>query len=52
MLITEGLTAFRYELLKKAKAAYGDKNVWTSDGQVFTKIDTVLMLISSENDLQ
>ena len=50
-VVTESLTSFRYDLLKKAKLKYGNKMVWTSEGRIFTKINDKLVLLSSEADL-
>lgn len=51
ILITESLTRYRYDLLKKSKTVYGERNVWSSDGRIFTNIDGVPTLIKCEDDL-
>ena len=51
VVITENLTSDALPALLKAKTKFGEKNVWTSEGKVFTKFDDKLMLISSEADL-
>ena len=51
-VITESLTAYRYDLLKKAQSKYGDKMVWSSEGRIFTRLNDKLVLISSEADLK
>lgn len=38
IMLTESLTNNRIQTLKKAKSYYGMKNVWTSDGEILTKI--------------
>ena len=50
--ITESLTSMRLELLNKAKAKFGFRNVWTSEGRIFTKKDDRLILITSDVDLE
>ena len=52
ILITESLTNFRYELFQKAKSKFGIRNVWTSEGRIFTKVDNNLRLISIFADLE
>ena len=49
--VTESLTRLRYELLQRAKEKFGYKEVWTSEGKIFTKINNKLTLISSVTDL-
>ena len=51
-VITESLTSFRYDLLKKAKLKYGDRMVWSSEGRIFTRLNDKLVLISTEADLK
>ena len=51
IVITESLTKFRYQLLQKAKSKYGVKNVWTTEGHIFTKINNKLKTIISDVDL-
>ena len=51
-VITESLTAMRLELLNKAKTKYGYRNVWTSEGRIFTKCDNKLIHISSDADME
>ena len=51
-VITESLTAYRYDLLKKAQSKYGYKMVWSSEGRIFTRLDDKMVLISSEADLE
>ena len=51
ILLTESLTASRFNLLNKAKEKFGQRNVWTAEGRIFTQIDGKLVHISSEGDL-
>ena len=39
LLLTESLTKRRMEVLNEARKQLGNKNVWTSDGEIFTKKD-------------
>ena len=39
MLLTDSLTRRRIGILSEARAKYGMRNVWTTDGEVFTKIE-------------
>ena len=51
IVLTESLTSYRYQLYLKAKEKYGAKNTWTSEGRIFTKLNGILRVISSEADL-
>ena len=50
-VITESLTKLRYQLLQRAKTKFGDRNVWTTEGRIFTKINNKLTPIESDDDL-
>ena len=39
IMLTESLTSYRIATLKKAKDYYGAHNVWTSDGEILTKVN-------------
>ena len=38
-LLTESLTKRRMEVLNEARKQFGNRNVWTSDGEIFTKME-------------
>lgn len=38
LLVTESLTRRRVTVLAESKSKYGTKNVWTMDGEIYTKI--------------
>ena len=49
--ISENLTKYRYDILKKSQAKYGMDKVWTSEGRVLTKInDRYIVITSVENN--
>ena len=52
IVITESLTKIRYQLLLKAKSKYGVRNVWTTEGRIFTKVGNKLKQISSFDDVK
>ena len=52
ILLTESLTKFRYELLKKAKMKFGVKNKWTSEGRIHARVENEIILISTESDVE
>lgn len=52
VVIFEGLTKMRTQLLKRAKETYGMNNVWTSEGVVTVKVGNRVKRIYSEEDLQ
>ncbi len=37
LLITENLTQLRVDALKSARAKYGDRKVWTTEGRIYAK---------------
>lgn len=39
ILLTDSLTRKRVQILNEAREKYGNTNVWTMDGEIFTKID-------------
>ena len=39
MLLTDSLTRRRIQILNEARVRYGKMNVWTTDGEIFTKIN-------------
>ena len=45
--ISENLTKYRYDLLKKSQAKYGINKVWTSEGRILTKINDKYIVINS-----
>ena len=51
LVITESLTAMRYDLLQKAKAKFGERNVWTSEGKIMTKCENKLLIFTSIDEL-
>jgi len=52
IVLTESLTQARYTLFQEAKTKYGYKNVWTSEGRIFTKLNNKFKHISSVEDLK
>ena len=52
VVITESLTALRFDLFQKAKTKYGIRNTWTSEGRIFAKVNNLVKHISSSNDLE
>ena len=52
-MVTENLTATRYELLKKClvKLGKGNINVWCIDGRITIKIDGSYVVINSASEL-
>ena len=51
IMITENLTAKRYQLLQKCIATLGKGKVWTYDGRITTKIDNEYVVINKVEDL-
>jgi hypothetical protein len=51
IVITEDLTKLRYQLMKNASKKFGPKNVWSSDGKIFVKLDNSIKVIRSNDDL-
>lgn len=51
MFITEDLTMYRRKLLMEAKEMLGFKNVWTSNGSVFTKLKGKYISINASTDI-
>ena len=49
--ISESLTAYRYDLLQKAKTKFGMQNCWTSEGRILVKNGNDITVIQSEADL-
>ena len=39
MLLTDSLTWRRIQILNEARVRYGKMNVWTTDGEIFMKIN-------------
>lgn len=50
--ITEDLTFARSQLLRKAVAKWGVRNVWTIDGKIFMKINGKVHVIESASQLE
>ena len=46
MLLTDSLTRRRIEILNEARERYGRMNVWTTDGEIFTKINNMKVNIT------
>lgn len=51
IMVTENLTAKRYNLLKKCLTKLGKGNVWTYDGRITTIINNSYVVIKNEFDL-
>ena len=49
--ITESLTAYRYNLLLKAKAKFSLQNCWTSEWRILAKDGNKITVVQSESDL-
>lgn len=47
----EDLTKNRLELLQEAKTKYGKKNVWSSNGHIYTKMDGRNKQIRTREDI-
>lgn len=51
LVIKEDLTQIRLEVLKKAIAKYGAKNVWTQNGKIYTFTSNRKKVIQSLDDI-
>lgn len=51
IFIMEDLTKNRLELLQEAKTKYGKKNVWSSNGHIYTKMDGRNKQIRTREDI-
>lgn len=52
IFIVEDLTKENFNLLNICKTKFGFKNVWTSDGRIFARVDNKIQRIRSMDDLQ
>lgn len=52
IFITEDLTKENYNLLNISKTKFGFKNVWTSEGRIFARVDDKIHRIRNMDDLQ
>lgn len=51
LFIAEDLTKYRRELLTMAKSMFGEKNAWTFNGQIYTKLNGHTVKIRNQNDI-
>ena len=51
LLLTENLTKRRQTLFKTAMTILGNRQVWTNEGRLFTKVNNRLIEIRSESDI-
>ena len=52
LLITENLTALRFQTFKAAIEKFGKNNVWTNEGRILTKFENKIHSFSSMEELQ
>ena len=52
MLLTDSLTRTRVKILSEARTKYGMRNVWTTDGEIFTKINNKIVNITKGPPVQ
>ena len=49
IFVSESLTNMRLNLLRQAEVKFGRKNVWTSEGKVFTRNNNKIVLVRPED---